>query len=191
MTVDKDLKRLVRARMAKTGESYTSALRHIRARDSADQPRTRPKDGVLNCSFCGRSQHDVIGLIRGPSVYICNECISGIHALEEERATDTLLRIVEQGTKSCSFCSDDTRRSKVLAKMRRGLRLDALLPWRKKKSPDSGRPQVSLQRRGKVESSSRLYEGMGVHICETCVRLCDELIEGRPRGGLVTRSDSL
>lgn len=182
MTVDKDLKRLVRARMAKTGESYTSALRHIRARDSADKPTHRSENGILYCSFCGKSQHDVIGLIKGPSVYICDECITGIHALEEERPTDTTLRIVEQGTKSCSFCGGDTGRSKLLAKIRRGLRLEALLPWRKKKTPIPGSPPVSLRRRGKADSSSRLYEGMGVHICETCVRLCDDLREGRASG---------
>jgi ATP-dependent Clp protease ATP-binding subunit ClpX len=29
----------------------------------------------LNCSFCGKSQHEVIKLIAGPMVFICNECI--------------------------------------------------------------------------------------------------------------------
>ncbi len=29
----------------------------------------------LHCSFCGKSQHEVIKLIAGPGVYICNECI--------------------------------------------------------------------------------------------------------------------
>ena len=30
----------------------------------------------LNCSFCGKSQHAVKRLIKGPQdVYICNECI--------------------------------------------------------------------------------------------------------------------
>src|SRR5437763_2645161 len=30
---------------------------------------------VLNCSFCGKSQHEVKKLIAGPSVFICDECI--------------------------------------------------------------------------------------------------------------------
>lgn len=30
---------------------------------------------IMHCSFCGKSQHEVIKLIAGPSVYICNECI--------------------------------------------------------------------------------------------------------------------
>jgi len=30
---------------------------------------------ILRCSFCNKNQHEVIKLIAGPSVYICNECI--------------------------------------------------------------------------------------------------------------------
>ena len=29
----------------------------------------------LNCSFCGKSQRDVIKMVAGPGVYICNECV--------------------------------------------------------------------------------------------------------------------
>jgi ATP-dependent Clp protease ATP-binding subunit ClpX len=31
--------------------------------------------GDFNCSFCGKSQHEVKKLIAGPSVFICNECV--------------------------------------------------------------------------------------------------------------------
>ncbi len=31
---------------------------------------------TLCCSFCGKSQHKVKKLIAGPTVYICDECIS-------------------------------------------------------------------------------------------------------------------
>jgi hypothetical protein len=30
---------------------------------------------TLQCSFCGKSQHEVKKLIAGPTVYICDECI--------------------------------------------------------------------------------------------------------------------
>jgi ATP-dependent protease Clp ATPase subunit len=30
---------------------------------------------LLKCSFCGKSQKQVIKLIAGPGVYICNQCI--------------------------------------------------------------------------------------------------------------------
>ena len=45
-------------------------------------------DKQLRCSFCGKSKDSVRKFISGPSVYICNECISlcnEILAEEEER----------------------------------------------------------------------------------------------------------
>jgi hypothetical protein len=30
---------------------------------------------ALYCSFCGKSQHDVLTLIAGPAVFICEECV--------------------------------------------------------------------------------------------------------------------
>ncbi len=36
--------------------------------------RTAAKE-ALRCSFCGKSQHDVVRLVAGPGVYICNECV--------------------------------------------------------------------------------------------------------------------
>lgn len=33
-------------------------------------------DTFLNCSFCGKNRDDVEKLIAGPSVYICNECVT-------------------------------------------------------------------------------------------------------------------
>ncbi len=32
-------------------------------------------DNELRCSFCNKPQHEVIKLIAGPNVYICNECV--------------------------------------------------------------------------------------------------------------------
>jgi ATP-dependent Clp protease ATP-binding subunit ClpX len=32
-------------------------------------------DKLLFCSFCGKSQHEVVRLIAGPQVFICNECV--------------------------------------------------------------------------------------------------------------------
>jgi ATP-dependent Clp protease ATP-binding subunit ClpX len=39
---------------------------------------------LLHCSFCGKSQHEVLKLIAGPQVYICNECISLCNEILEE-----------------------------------------------------------------------------------------------------------
>ncbi len=67
MTANKRFKRLVRARAAKTGESYTAALRRFRAKPG-DEP-------MLSCSFCGKPQTEVKKIIAGPGVYICNVCV--------------------------------------------------------------------------------------------------------------------
>ena len=36
--------------------------------------RTSSKE-ALSCSFCAKSQFDVVKLVAGPGVYICNECV--------------------------------------------------------------------------------------------------------------------
>lgn len=38
--------------------------------------RRNPSDTTLYCSFCGKSQHEVRKLIAGPTVFICDECVS-------------------------------------------------------------------------------------------------------------------
>jgi len=51
-----------------------------------------PSDKHLRCSFCGKSKDSVKRFISGPSVYICNECVSlcnEILAEEEEKETST------------------------------------------------------------------------------------------------------
>ena len=39
---------------------------------------------LLKCSFCGKSQKQVVKLIAGPGVYICNECIELCNEIIEE-----------------------------------------------------------------------------------------------------------
>lgn len=43
---------------------------------SEDGGGVKDKNKLLHCSFCGKSQHEVKKLIAGPSVYICDECVS-------------------------------------------------------------------------------------------------------------------
>ncbi len=41
--------------------------------------------GVLACSFCGKTQKQVVKLIAGPGVYICDECVDlSVRIIEEE-----------------------------------------------------------------------------------------------------------
>jgi ATP-dependent Clp protease ATP-binding subunit ClpX len=56
-----------------------------------------PSEKHLRCSFCGKSKESVKKFISGPSVYICNECVSlcnEILAEEEEReAAESVPRV--------------------------------------------------------------------------------------------------
>jgi len=44
----------------------------------------------LKCSFCGKSQKQVIKLIAGPGVYICDECIELCTEIIEEEKIDSI-----------------------------------------------------------------------------------------------------
>ena len=44
----------------------------------------------LKCSFCGKSQKQVIKLLAGPGVYICDECIELCTEIIEEEKIDTI-----------------------------------------------------------------------------------------------------
>jgi len=51
--------------------------------------KRKPKDEVLRCSFCHKSQDQVKKLIGNPSeppnrVYICDECIAVCHSILED-----------------------------------------------------------------------------------------------------------
>ncbi len=77
MTSGKHGKRLARQRAAHTGESYTTALRHIRSqREGQMSGDMSASSKVLAvCSFCGKDNTEVKKLIAGPGVYICDECV--------------------------------------------------------------------------------------------------------------------
>lgn len=49
----------------------------------AKPDRDRAGD-LLACSFCGKSQAQVVKLIAGPGVYICNECIDLCNEIIQE-----------------------------------------------------------------------------------------------------------
>ena len=73
--------------------------------------RVPDSGNLLSCSFCGRSQKHVKKLIAGPGVYICDSCISGVHAaiVEPGRTASTPIATIQQvsdegETEQCSFC---------------------------------------------------------------------------------------
>ena len=50
---------------------------------------------ILYCSFCGKSQHEVIKLIAGPTVFICDECVELCMDIIKEENKDTFVKSQE------------------------------------------------------------------------------------------------
>lgn len=99
MTSRKHLKRRVRMRSAKTGESYATALRHLRANPTEEAQMTT-KDAaevIASCSFCKKNNTQVKKLIAGPGVYICDECVTLCDGIvgEETSPDDAVQRRAE------------------------------------------------------------------------------------------------
>jgi ATP-dependent Clp protease ATP-binding subunit ClpX len=84
---------------------------------------TNKRESILLCSFCGKSQREVKKLVAGPSVYICEECISlcnEIIASEEdnhalESIKPELLRPSEIKAVLDSYVVGQERAKKVLS----------------------------------------------------------------------------
>lgn len=52
-------------------------------------------DKNLHCSFCGKSAQEVKKLIAGPSVYICDECVSLCHGILSDEKAEPLANVEE------------------------------------------------------------------------------------------------
>jgi ATP-dependent Clp protease ATP-binding subunit ClpX len=86
---------------------------------------TRKDDpsGELVCSFCGKSQDEVKKLIAGPSVYICDECVSLCNEIiqeeyeeeEKDKQKDSLLKPQEIKTSLDQYVIEQERSKKVLS----------------------------------------------------------------------------
>ena len=86
---------------------------------------TRKDDpsGELVCSFCGKSQDEVKKLIAGPSVYICDECVSLCNEIiqeeyeqkEKDKDRDFALKPQEIKQKLDQYVIEQERAKKVLS----------------------------------------------------------------------------
>ena len=84
MTARKHFKRRVRARSAKTGESYAAALRQLRHQEEGSVSNV---EVIASCSFCTKDNRRVGKLVAGPGVYICDECVGLCAAIIAEELT--------------------------------------------------------------------------------------------------------
>ena len=85
--------------------------------------RKENASGELVCSFCGKSQDEVKKLIAGPSVYICDECVSLCNEIiqeeyeqkEKDREKGFLLKPQEIKQKLDQYVIEQERAKKVLS----------------------------------------------------------------------------
>src|SRR5687767_2219369 len=70
-----------------------------------DEPKNKEVT-YLACSFCGKKQAEVVKLIAGPAVYICDECVGTCSdALAAGESTGSITMIVDKTAEAtCSFC---------------------------------------------------------------------------------------
>ncbi len=73
--------------------------------------------GVLTCSFCGKTQHQVVKLIAGPGVYICDECVDlSVRIIEEEVGQRPARNLDPEIESAAQAAWDAIARLKALAK---------------------------------------------------------------------------
>ncbi len=77
---------------------------------------------LLSCSFCWKSQKQVKKLIAGPGTYICDQCVSGAHAViaEPGRTASTPIATIqrvsdEARAEQCSFCGKNRHQVAAMA----------------------------------------------------------------------------
>lgn len=52
---------------------------------------------AMTCSFCGKTQHDVVRLIAGPGVFICDECVDLCNQIiAEELKPEDVRQVISQ-----------------------------------------------------------------------------------------------
>jgi late competence protein required for DNA uptake (superfamily II DNA/RNA helicase) len=62
-----------------------SVIRHIIRRNSlAMEVTTMIKLRQLRCSFCGKDETEVLKLVAGPRVYICDECVAVVRRIMDD-----------------------------------------------------------------------------------------------------------
>ncbi len=54
------------------------------SKEQQEGPTEQQEGPTLHCSFCGKSQHEVSKLIAGPTVFICDECVTLCMSIVEE-----------------------------------------------------------------------------------------------------------
>jgi ferredoxin len=74
-----------------TGDTVTITLEETRSAEMTVIAASRAEDGdepavhdPMKCSFCGKSQHEVLKVVTGHDAIICDECIALCHDIVRE-----------------------------------------------------------------------------------------------------------
>lgn len=88
MTRNKARKKLVRQRSAKTGESYSAALRQLLATKESPMSTTTTTDATARrCTMCGQGPSDSKVLLVAGQAPICHECDESFRAVFRNHLT--------------------------------------------------------------------------------------------------------
>ncbi|MGH3202300.1 MAG: ClpX C4-type zinc finger protein [Streptosporangiaceae bacterium] len=127
--------------------------------------RSRTRQQLLSCTFCGKPQNQVRKLIAGPGVFICGGCVTlARHVIAEGRTATTErgpIHVVpeQQPRARCNFCGK--QRDQVAAQA--GIPLCA-------------GETITQKTTGKTSEKN----GHAI-ICDQCLDLCDEIITDEER----------
>jgi hypothetical protein len=91
MTKNRTRKRLVRSRAAKTGESYTTALWHLRRpkEESVEQ-----ETDSLTCTFCGSGPDADRKLVVGEGAAVCSACVDRLRDVADRAEPGATVRLM-------------------------------------------------------------------------------------------------
>ena len=75
---------------------------------------------ILKCSFCGKTHQQVIKLIAGPGVYICDQCIDLCNTIMVEEVGKPHERVLDAQIEDAARAAREAvDRLRVLAQQRR------------------------------------------------------------------------
>lgn len=79
--------------------------------------REEPRKTELRCSFCHKKQRDVVKLVAGPGVQICNECVAICRDLVAE---DEKAHLAHATTATCMLCDAERAATELVHVPNRG-----------------------------------------------------------------------
>ena len=136
----------------------------------SDTTITNSTDKVLNCSFCGKSQHEVKKLIAGPSVFICDECIDlctdiiqeEIAKLPKDEGDDSLPtpHQIRENLDQYVIGQDHAKKTLAVAVYNHYKRLQYLPKPKKEKLDKDGKPETSADKKESKLPAKAMVDGV-------------------------------